>query len=86
MTLRLAAAVQRVATEGGVLLLDEQTGRFFSVNASGAFVLDAMLAGASTADAASRLADAYGIDAERARADVSAFVAHLSNSKLVAKT
>ncbi|MEV5627698.1 PqqD family peptide modification chaperone [Streptomyces sp. NPDC052507] len=47
-TLALAPTVHATATETGMVLLDEQSGRYWQLNPSGAFILRALLDGAPT--------------------------------------
>ncbi|GGZ37661.1 hypothetical protein GCM10010365_68000 [Streptomyces poonensis] len=74
MTFTLAPDVVPTDTEHGTVLLDERRGRYFKLNATGTLVLRALLDGASGERAAALLQERYGIDAERARADVSALI------------
>ncbi|MFC0601086.1 lasso peptide biosynthesis PqqD family chaperone [Streptomyces palmae] len=82
MTLTLARDVVPTETEHGTVLLDERRGRYFKLNHTGAFVLRALLDGADREQAADLLHQEYGIDAERARTDVSALVDALCAAKL----
>ncbi|MET9290775.1 lasso peptide biosynthesis PqqD family chaperone [Streptomyces sp. NPDC003077] len=82
MTLTLAPDVVPTDTEHGTVLLDERRGRYFKLNATGTFLLRALLDGADHHQAAALLCRRYGIDPARAQADVSALVDALTAAKL----
>jgi hypothetical protein len=76
-TPKLRAGVAATETEDGMVLLDERTGRYWQLNATGAFVLQTLLAGGTCQDAAAALAERYPSEAERAATDVTAFTERL---------
>lgn len=65
------------------LLLDPATGTYVRLNESGGLLWDALACPASVDELAGRLADRYGLDAERAAADAERFVASLAGRGLV---
>jgi len=82
MTYELAKAVLVTDTDYGAVLLDERRGRYFSLNATGLFVLRSLLD--CDADlAAERVAERYAVPVETARADVHQLVGRLSGRGLL---
>lgn len=82
MTLTLTPDVVLTDTGHGAVLLDERRGRYFNLNATGSLVLHALLDGADHDQAAARLRERYGIDAQRAHTDVTALIDALCAAKL----
>jgi hypothetical protein len=76
-----AVLSERVA--GETVLLDPETGRCVRLNGSGAVVWEALAEPAMVDELAAALAEAAGIDRDRAGADVRAFVAELRVRGLV---
>lgn len=66
-----------------VVVLDLSGSIYLKVNGSGRTLWEALAEGSSEAELAARLAEQYGIDAEQASADVSAFLADLRGRGLV---
>ncbi|MFG3256069.1 lasso peptide biosynthesis PqqD family chaperone [Streptomyces sp. NPDC048172] len=82
MTLTLTPDVVLTDTGHGAVLLDERHGRYFNLNATGSFVLHALLDGAGHDQAADRLRERYGIGTQQAHTDVTALVDALCAAKL----
>ena len=80
---RLRAHVSACPTEEGMVLLDERTGRYWQLNATGAAVVAALLDGATPEQVADRLAAARRVSRERAAADVTALLEALIRANLV---
>ncbi|MFE1824190.1 lasso peptide biosynthesis PqqD family chaperone [Streptomyces anulatus] len=82
--MNLAPAVHATATDTGMVLLDENSGRYWQLNLTGALILRTLLEG-DTADAAVRRLQSRhpGLDAGQADRDVTALVDHLLTSRLV---
>ncbi|MGY0459573.1 lasso peptide biosynthesis PqqD family chaperone [Kitasatospora sp. cg17-2] len=80
---RLRADVTRTTTDTGTVLLDERTGRYFQLNATGATVLDALLNGATPDEITDALAAAQPVSRENAAEDVTHLIAQLSRTGLV---
>jgi hypothetical protein len=80
---RLRADVTACPTEGGMVLLDERSGRYWQLNGTGALVVQELLAGATPDQVADRLAATRPVPRERAAADVAALVQQLSQANLV---
>ncbi len=78
------ADIETVPFADGCLARNLATGALCRLNGTAATILDWIAAGASEAEAASRLADLYGIDAGRAGADVGAIVQAWRESNLLA--
>ncbi|MGH8933469.1 MAG: lasso peptide biosynthesis PqqD family chaperone [Egibacteraceae bacterium] len=83
MTLQLRADVSTVDTDDGLVLLDERAGRYWQLNASGAFVLRALLDGSCAQEAAGKLTDQHAVTSEKAATDVAALLEHLRAAGLV---
>ncbi|MFI9202254.1 lasso peptide biosynthesis PqqD family chaperone [Streptomyces sp. NPDC053048] len=80
---RLHDDVTACATGDGMVLLDERAGHYWQLNGTGALIVQALLDGATPAQAAERLAATRPVTPERATADVTALVAHLATAGLV---
>jgi hypothetical protein len=63
--------------------VDTETGRYVSLNGSAAVLLPALQGGASIPDLAAVLNEKYGIDADRAREDATAFLDSLAKNGLL---
>ena len=72
---------QRVLAD--TLLLDPATGSYTRLNESGALLWDALARPASVDELAARLAERYGLEAQRATADAERFVASLADRGMV---
>ncbi|SPE52990.1 hypothetical protein SNS2_1844 [Streptomyces netropsis] len=70
MPITLRAGVLQAPTEYGIALLDEDTGRYWTLNPTAASVLRTLLAGGTHQDAARVLYTDYDTDPETATADV----------------
>lgn len=82
MTYRLAKAVLVTDTDYGAVLLDERRGRYFSLNATGIFVLRSLLDGDADR-AAERVAERFAVPVETARDDVDQLVGRLAERGLL---
>lgn len=83
MSISLAANIAATQAGSETVLLDERRGRYFKLNPTGALVLRALLDGADADRAAAVLSERFGIDSQRAHADVSALIAALRAARLV---
>lgn len=72
---------QRVDEE--IVYLDLQSSKYLSVNAAGAALWDQLLAGVSREELVARLAEQFALTADRAEADVDAFLAELDRRGLL---
>jgi hypothetical protein len=81
---RFAPHTSVVAREVGeeMVLLDLNTGVYFSLNAVGTVVWQALERGATPAEACLALTDGYDVSLETARADVTAFLRQLVQAGL----
>ncbi|MET8851614.1 lasso peptide biosynthesis PqqD family chaperone [Amycolatopsis sp. NPDC004625] len=82
MTYRLAKAVLVTDTDYGAVLLDERRGRYFSLNATGLFVLRSLLDGDADL-AAERVARRFAVPVETARDDVHQLAGRLTERGLL---
>lgn len=83
MNYELRTDVSTAETESGVTLLDERSGEYFSLNPTGALVLQTLLAGDTARDAVARLMATYDVDQRTAEADVGDLIAALESAGLV---
>lgn len=83
MSIRLQPRVSAAGTADGIVLLNEQYGRYWQLNSSGAATLGYLLDGDTPAEAAQKLANSYGISLARATADVDALIDALQTAGLV---
>ncbi|GAA0490042.1 lasso peptide biosynthesis PqqD family chaperone [Streptomyces stramineus] len=74
MTFALGTDVSRAETEHGTVLLDQRRGRYFQLNSSGTFILRTLLNGVTPDHTAEVLSECYGVDRDRAHADVASLV------------
>jgi Coenzyme PQQ synthesis protein D (PqqD) len=81
--LRLRKGVSVTETEDGAVLLDQRSGRYFQLNASGLLVLSTLLAGGTAEQAADAVVARYPVEGGRALADVRALVESLRAARLV---
>ncbi|GAA2504852.1 lasso peptide biosynthesis PqqD family chaperone [Streptomyces gobitricini] len=82
MTVRLKPHVSTAVTDNGMALLEETTGRFFELNATGATVLTALLEGTPPHELARRLSEGTDSGVERVSADIAAFIKGLTEQGL----
>ena len=68
-----------------VVAVDVSTSMYLSANESGAVLWRLLAAGATRAELAASLEERYGIDRERAEADVDAFIQSLEHRNLLRK-
>jgi hypothetical protein len=80
---RLHPDIATTATNDGLVLLDERTGRYWQLNPTGAHVLHALLEGHHGERIAQDLVTGYRIDPRRAQHDVTALTDHLHTANLV---
>ncbi|RLU85839.1 PqqD family protein [Streptomyces griseocarneus] len=84
MTVVLRDTISTAAVEDGLILLDERTGRYWQLNATGALVLDALLRGAGPSEAARHLRQRYpSLPAGQAEEAVGTLVTSLRSARLV---
>lgn len=68
--MRLNSNFTASETEYGKVLLDENKGMYFQLNATGALILDLLLSGHEEAFIAQQLADEFEVSLELAKADI----------------
>ncbi|MFI5730105.1 lasso peptide biosynthesis PqqD family chaperone [Kribbella sp. NPDC051587] len=83
--MKLRTAVTMVETDYGWVLLDEDTGGFFSLNPSGVLAVRTMLDGGGVDEAVAAITGEYAVDAGTARADVDELLDELDAAKLVTR-
>ena len=81
--MRLRADVSTVDTDDGLVLLDERSGKYYQLNASGATVLRALLEDGSAEAAVRALCERFPHRADRIATDVAAVVEHLRTVGLI---
>ena len=84
--LSLSSNASVAELHGEAVLLDLASGRYFSVNRSGAVLLRLLRSGAPRAALPAALVTAFGIDAEAARKDVDDWIERLSSRGLLVST
>jgi hypothetical protein len=75
-----------VQVDGEVVVLDSRRSLYYSVNETGGRLWTALRAGTTQTDLVRLLVEHHGVDANRARADVAAFVAQLAEAGLLDRT
>ncbi|MGW1198421.1 lasso peptide biosynthesis PqqD family chaperone [Streptomyces sp. NPDC002536] len=84
MTVSLRSRISTTSVDDGMILLDERTGHYWQLNVTGTLVLNALLGGASPAEAARHLRERYPqVPMEQAQADVSTLLASLRSAQLL---
>ena len=83
MTLKLRDGVSSADTEYGIMLLDEDSGRYWKLNPSAARVLRTLLDGGTPDQAARELTERYQVDAETAGRDVQELLDGLGSAGLL---
>ena len=85
MTLNLRNGVSTADTDYGIALLDEDSGEYWNLNPTGALVLQTLLQGGTSTDAALALVERYDIDVDSASRDVQDLLGGLHSAGLVAQ-
>lgn len=83
MTFKLREGVYTAEVEYGTALLDEDRGQYWDLNPTGTLVLQTLLAGGNTAQAARELAEQYAVDVDTANRDVHQLVDALCSAGLI---
>jgi hypothetical protein len=83
MNLRLRADVTLCDTEDAAVLLDEQTGRYWQLNHTGALILHALLDGNTPQQIAATLTNRFHVTPQHATTDVETLLAQLTHAALV---
>ena len=83
MTLKLRDGVSTADTDYGVVLLDEDSGRYWNLNPTGALILRTLLDGGGLAEAARQLTGQYQVAMETAHRDVEDLVGEFRSAGLV---
>ncbi|MEU3990484.1 lasso peptide biosynthesis PqqD family chaperone [Streptomyces platensis] len=83
MPVRLHPDVVATDTDDGTVLLNERTGRYWQLNATGGRVLRRLLDGHEATRIAAEVADLHRIDHQRAELDVAAVIEQLRTAQLV---
>jgi Coenzyme PQQ synthesis protein D (PqqD) len=81
--LTLRENVVHTETEYGAALLDSDSGEYWTLNPSGALVVQILLGGGSTAEAVQAVSKSYQVDATIASRDVDTLLADLRTANLV---
>ncbi|MFI9203200.1 lasso peptide biosynthesis PqqD family chaperone [Streptomyces sp. NPDC053048] len=82
---RLRPDVTACPTDDGMVLLNERTGRFWQLNATGALIVSALLEANSPEQVVEHLARSLPVSRERAAADVARLVDDLVRAGLVTR-
>ena len=85
MALKLRDGVSTADTDYGIALLDGDSGEYWNLNPTGALVLQTLLEGGSSTDAAQALVERYDVDADTASQDVQDLLGGLRSAGLVAQ-
>ncbi|WP_322747432.1 MULTISPECIES: lasso peptide biosynthesis PqqD family chaperone [unclassified Frankia] len=80
----LRKGVVHAETDYGIGLLDERSGRYWTLNPIGALVLRLLLDGGSTAQAADAVVNSYEVDVTTANRDIQTLLAQLDTAGLIA--
>ncbi|CAL9325255.1 lasso peptide biosynthesis PqqD family chaperone [Streptomyces sp. SudanB182_2057] len=80
---RLRPHVTTVATDDGLVLLDERRGRYWQLNTTAAAILEHLARGSDPRTTAEHLVSRYGIAREQAESDIHAFLDRLHSAGLL---
>ena len=83
MNFNLRTGVSTAETDSGLALLDERNGEYYNLNPTGALVLEVLLVGGTSGQAAERLMTEYDVDRQTAERDVADLVSALESADLV---
>ena len=83
--MKLRDGVSSADTDYGIALLDEDSGEYWNLNPTGALVLQTLLQGGTSTDAALALVERYDIDVDSASRDVRDLLGGLHSAGLVAQ-
>jgi hypothetical protein len=83
VTLKLRDGVSAADTDYGIMLLDEDSGRYWNLNPTAALVLRTLLDGESAEGAVRQLTEQYEVDAATASQDVEELLSGLRSAGLV---
>jgi hypothetical protein len=83
MVFRLRDGVSTADTDYGMTLLDTDSGEYWTLNPTGALVLQTLLDGGTPGDAAKVVTEQYAVDAHTASQDVQDLVGGLESAGLV---
>ncbi|MCZ0204230.1 lasso peptide biosynthesis PqqD family chaperone [Streptomyces achromogenes] len=83
---RLHSHVTTVATDDGLILLDERGGRYWQLNTTAAAILEHLTRGSDPRTTAEHLVSRYGIGHAQAESDVHTFLEHLRSAGLLHST
>ncbi|MGI5170111.1 lasso peptide biosynthesis PqqD family chaperone [Spirillospora sp. CA-253888] len=81
--MKLSPGVSAADTEDGMVLLDERTGRYWTLNMTGRLVVRTLLDGGTAADAVAELARRFPSAAGRTPRDVDGVLEALRRAELV---
>ena len=81
--MKLRKDVSLTDTEDGPVLLDQRTGSYWQLNASGGLILRTLLADGTPEQAAAAVVARYPVEPDRALSDVHALVESLRAARLV---
>jgi hypothetical protein len=83
MAFRLRDGVSTADTDYGTTVLDTDSGDYWTLNPTGALVLQTLLDGGTPGEAAKALTEQYAVDAHTASQDVQDLVGGLESAGLV---
>jgi hypothetical protein len=83
MTLKLREGVSSADTDYGIMLLDEDSGRYWNLNPTAALALRSLLDGGTIDQTVQELTERYSVDAGTASRDVRALLDGLRSAGLV---
>jgi PqqD family protein of HPr-rel-A system len=81
--MKLAPDIASVETDGGLVLLDMRTGRYFQLNSTGTRILESLLDGETADRIAERLSDGRDVTPELVAADIERLLDQLRRKGLV---
>jgi hypothetical protein len=81
--MHLSPDVTMTETEHGMVLLDERSGRYWTLNVTGAAVIRMLLDGGTVDEAVAVLRDRHPTSSDRVTADVDAFIQSLREAEVM---
>jgi len=82
---KVSQSVRASITQDGAVLIDIDQGKIFSLNVTGSAVWAQLAQGCDAGEIADAIAKEYGVDRERARADIEELIGTLEKRRLITR-
>jgi hypothetical protein len=82
---QVSQSVRASITQDGAVLIDVDQGKIFSLNVTGSVVWAQLAQGCDPDEIADAISKEYGVDRERARADIEELIGTLEKKRLITR-